>query len=259
MVREEDDFDPFSDDDPLSDQEREPPQKTASSKALRFSLFVVGGAILAILLTAIAANNAAPNSSQEQLALGINQAARVVLLLGFVGVLVAYRLTQIKKLFDRIPVPSASNPRLVGDGSGTTPSKPAKSGMLSLIITTIVGLIVLWGLMFTLSEALGPTSMLIIEGIQVIFIAVMVTFSIYCQGLIRGFAIGSVSALIASRFESLSALQSMIGFYPYQQPGGIKRTLLTYALSKLTIACIAGLICAALVLLIERKNSTKST
>lgn len=256
MVREEDDFDPFSDDDPLSDQERQQPEKTASSKALRFSLFVVGAALVSILLTAIAANNSAPSSSQERLALGINQVARVILLLGFVGVLVAYRLTQIKTLLDRIPGPSIGKAEPTSDGFEQTGNKQEKSGMLSLTMTTIIGLFVLWGLMFALSEAIGPTSMMVFEGIQIIFIAIMVTLGVYSQGIIRGFAIGSVSALVASRFDSLSALQSIIGFYSYQQPSEIQRTLLTYALSKLTIACIAGLICAALVLIINRKNST---
>jgi hypothetical protein len=101
-----DDFDPFSDDEPA---------ETGGSKLkdnpLLFGCLVLAGvAAIGIFLTAVAASNSSPNSAMENTSLALNKISRVVLLIAFLGLLLAFRLPQLKRLFSLAPLDDAENP-----------------------------------------------------------------------------------------------------------------------------------------------------
>ena len=104
--RDPNDFDPFSDDEP----EENGGSKLKDNPLLFGCLILAGVAAIGIFLTAVAASNSVPNSMMENTALALNKISRVVLLIAFLGLLLAFRLPQLKRLFSLASLDGSSNP-----------------------------------------------------------------------------------------------------------------------------------------------------
>lgn len=277
MVLEEDDFDPFSDDD-----ESEEASTKEYSPVLRYSIIVVAASLLVILLTAIAANNSPPNSSVERTTLGINQGARVVLLLGFFGVLIGYRMPQIKELFA-----SSSNQRdyahmlshnsqMALEDDGVYTAKLAENGgqpatiskrrppkqkptIFTLMIITAVGLGLIWAMLVAASFLASVLVGQLLEACQLLLIGLMAVLVFYARGPLRGYAISSLAVLLCCQMDGAGLIQSAIyGMYSYGDPSQLARAVMINSAIVYTTAGVAGLLGATIVLWIEKSREGES-
>lgn len=264
MSSDEDDFDPFSD-----DELPESPKSKPASMLLRGSLIVAIVAGITIFLTAVAASNSPPNSSAENTALAINTVARVSLLAGFVGVLIAYRLNQIKNIVvgqitshwqpqPSAPEDASSSQHITPPHSRVEPNGRIKAELRLLLIASGVTLLVLWVAVYAVPSNWGRSIFVVSEAIQLILAAVFATLFFYTNGPIRGFAIGGLTVLAGSRLAGATALMAISGV-AYSGYGweNLSQSILQQQALTLTIAFIAAMICACVVGIIEAAK-TKS-
>lgn len=264
MASDDNDFDPFSDEEPPESE-----SSAGSSSLMRGSIIVASISGIVIFLTAVTASNSASNSSAENTALAINQVARVALLVGFVGVLLAFRWPQIKqalgKSLDRGSERFRENRESEeGDSPLSSPAVIAtdsgnKAELRLLFGFSIISLLMYWGSVFAIPTYWGSSALLVSEGVQLIFTAIMATLAVFVRGPVRGFAIGGLTVFLSSRLSSMVSSIAYLGMYSNIYSGnameGIWRSVLRQHAVTVTTALIAATICAGLVVLIESINS----
>ena len=263
MATDDSDFDPFSDEEPPV-----PKSSAGSSLLMRGSIVAAIIAGIVIFLTAVVANNSASNSTAENTALAINQVARVILLVGFAGVLLAFRWPQIKQVLENRFKGNSEHSRIEQEGeqvgaplsnrpTAATGSKN-KAELRLLLGFSIAVLVVYWGAVFVVPTYWGNSVLLITEGVQLIGIAIMATLAVFVRGPIRGFAIGGLTVLLSSRLSGMVSTLAYMGMYTnsYSSSGmdGMWRGILQQHAITMTTALIAAMICAGLVALIESRQ-----
>lgn len=215
---------------PLDDFEFSPQPDEASRTPvhrplLKLSVWLIAGSFAVLLISAIATSLAPPSSGYESFSSGVYRASGLVLLVGFLGILAAYRIPQLKQLSM--------------DSGGW---RQRVSGLGLLIIINVVGF-------FLVGAGLGLASddpriamwgLSIYLGLLVIFAGLMVTVAIEHQGFMRAYAAGVLTALVLMAWISGNGLIYVIG------GGRINpRMSMVPLLVPLGVALTSGLVSAA--------------
>jgi hypothetical protein len=216
----------------------------ASPRVLRASLVVLITSTIVLFLSAVASSNAAPNSPQEQVALAVHRLSMFAMLLGFFGILAAYRLPVV---LEYLRQRSSGNAAAGASHSMLAPDLSflvASSGLLMLWVwmtawfgSALLHQLTVWGL---LAAAGCLANVALMHG-----------------GCIRSFAVAALVTTILTMLHNSPWLQMMM--FGQGQPlfGGVANynwLHLNFAI-EVTVVLIAGLASAFYFQLVARKRA----
>jgi hypothetical protein len=204
-------------------------------KLRRVGFGVFGAGFGLVLVVAIVLGSFRGSGTIESVGSAVHRLAMVMILIGGVAVVIAYRLPHLQAARFRAP-----------DGLRGFPWNVATS-YPTLVFWNILLLIAVPIAAQMLRPISTPrTHFLVVNAVLTITPALLATIGIWHRGLIRAYAIGVLVALLLNHFSNVLSLVS--GY------GRGQRSFLFY---NLCIVLISGLLCAGYVGWLESANSKK--
>jgi hypothetical protein len=204
--------------------------KSSNSRLLRLCLIVLVASAAIAFLSGVAASNAPPSSTMETISSTVNRISAVVMLIGFCGILLAYRMPQWRQ----------SELKMSG-------MHWVRSDYLYLVMANVAGAGLLLGFNMLVAPLFGISMVGAVYALLSIYIALLVTMVVWHKDYLRAYAIGVLTVFGLQAF----AFMGMISAWTYGQVRG--GGSLNWQLSVLLLtAVLAGLICAGYVRLLSR-------
>lgn len=236
---------------PLDDEYVPTPGKTAEPSSrteaykplLKPSVFALIAGFVVTFLAGVAASNAPPNSAVESISTAISQIAAFVMLGGGLCILIAYRIPYIQ--------------RIVSQKSGL---RWFESGFVNLVLGNVAGIVIIWFSLFALyalSAAAGaPIVAIVASGVLIIYIALLITMTVFHNNYLRAYAIGSLTACPLALYSWINLLWTVT--YRASTRGGSGSALSVWPYGAfITFSACTGMICAGYVLLITYFESRR--
>tara|TARA_R110002049_G_scaffold4601_6_gene32842 strand:- start:15300 stop:16058 length:759 start_codon:yes stop_codon:yes gene_type:complete len=217
----------YSDDAPVPSRSPIPRSTNYHAKLRRFGVIVFGLGFIGLFPAAIFLNNARGNATAESVASMLHQLSMLVILVGGVMVFAAYRWPHLSKL---INAPSSQlNPL-------------GRSPFVTLLIWNVVAFVAIVVITTLMpSQRSYEFLYLLLSGIFTSGLGLLITMIVWHRGMLRGYAIGAMAALIVNGFSLLS----VIG-------GGFGRGNSTFILNaQIATVLVSGLISAGYVSMIQ--------
>ena len=229
---------------PLDDNEDEPQAgwenrtSVAYQPLLKISLITVAASFTVLFTSALATSFAEPSSLFETLSSSLNRLSGLVLLVGFCGILVAYRIPYLKRLA------AEHRSRIV-----------AKSGYAQLVGANVVGYFITVFVIYLLlmEPLLRAFAIVVALGALAMFCGLLVTMAMWHTGYVRAYAVGVLTVIVLT-------LQTGGGLMLFTLPWrgvGSSSVIFPGALL-LGIALLTGLICAGYVSVLRKYRQSAS-
>ncbi len=163
----------------------------ANKTVLRVAWFVIGAGVL-VAMSAAVAGGMNPNAN----VLPIRNLAAVIMLVGMVTVLVAYRAAWLQSVWEK-------------SEQGITPSRPSRRRDLTLVLVIVASTLLGFAFLITalLSLASGVVSGYANLTLRTMMIVVVISLLVYGRGYVRTFCIG---AIIPTGLQAFSTLYLMM-------------------------------------------------
>ena len=214
-----------------SDQQTKPTEKSWHATEMPYDngvrkagvMILIGGLIL-VFLTAIAISNLRGNTSAETLAGVVNRIGMVVMLVGAITIVVAYRLGQIKRL------------------AGFSQKIDISGQYSSLVVWNVVGFLVSSVAIFLTPSVIGSgVTVAVLKFFCTLFFCMMVTIGIWHRGFMRAYGIAAATATFFTVYFG--------GWFTFTgRTGGDFRAML---LVNVAIILMSAVICSGYVLKLE--------
>lgn len=206
-----------------------PPEQSGYDPKIRLMGFagIVAG-FVTILISAIMVGAGRGSTALESFGSTLHRFGMILILVGAVLVIVAYRIMQLKQAKS-----------LIG---GNVKLRRGSFGIL--VVVNIVAFLV-YTLLIYLSQELGSgtTSYLLFNGVLTLTFAMLLTVAVQHKGFIRAFAVGTLSALVINSFFMLAGRGAIYG---------LDYTL--FLIGQTLLIQVTGLICAGYVYILEGVN-----
>lgn len=246
---------------PLDDIEISPgASKQRSSSAatqplLRYSVWVIAGSFAVLVLSGIGTSVAEPNSFFESLSSALNRLSGLVMLAGFCGVLLAYRIPYLLQLSDQR---AQSHSPILAEAAPLRSKRrelgSAMSAYARLVVINVVAYIAICVVFagFLLDPWLGMWGMIFFLGLIAVYAGLLVTMAIWHTNYLRAYAVG-VLTVIVLMLHSAGGMTLMM----MQRGGRTGSPAWTQLAIPLGIALLTGLICAGYVTLLTGYREMK--
>jgi hypothetical protein len=205
-------------------------------KVRRIGATVFAAGFLTVFLAAILLGNVRGSGLMESIASGVHRAGMVLILVGGILVILAYRLHQLKGISIRLP-----------DGKIQW---NVMQSYRALVLWNVVGFLVIVPILHLLQSIRSPVFyFLIFNGMLTLVCGFLATVAIWHRGFIRAYAVGVLVSLLLRGHNPF--------LFSFNGWGGTAGVQFLPAIS-LAITLITGLVCGGYVCLLESASSRKT-
>lgn len=255
------DRDPDDDDDEVGFDFSSPQSgEAASPDRTLLKLSVRGVVVLGVLvfLSSVAVNNLQFGSSGFQVAYFVSRVMMGLLLLSFVGVLLAYRLPSIRRQLGVIKLQPSSDDAAASPNPVEHKTFEAIIGPMGWLVGgSIVAIILAWATALMANISL-PVTQFVISAASALLPGLLIAMIVWNRGCVRAYAIGALSSYVISSVTVFQPISMFLRVATANAYSAYSNQSLAYTVGiHWTTIVVGGIIPAMYIWLLEKFSQSK--